>query len=239
MDIALIALLTAVATAIGTTSGFGTSTVMIPVLVMVLPPVEAIYLVSIIHWFGNVWKVALYRSGFSWRLVGLFGVPGVVAALAGAFLTLAIDPVHLMRTLGVILIAYATFTLMRPHLRVRASIANAVAGGAFSGFAAGMFGFGGILRGMFLSAFNLPAPVYLATAGAIGLFVDSARVFAYAIGGAHIDGRLWAGLLLFIPVSYASAVVAKRFVDRLSQATYRIVLMSCFLLIGLKLAVFP
>jgi hypothetical protein len=239
MDIVLIALLTLVASAVGTTSGFGISTIMIPVLAMVLPPLEAIYLVSIIHWFGNVWNVTLHRSGFDVRLVALFGVPGVLAAFAGAFLTLAIDPHVLMRLLGVVLVGYSTLLLARPHFRVRPLARNAVFGGAASGFFAGLVGFGGILRGMFLSAFDLPKSAYLATAGAIGLFVDSARIIAYVTGGAHLDTRLWHGLAVFLPASLLSAIVSKRFVEKLSHDAYRKVLTICFLVIGLKLVVFP
>jgi hypothetical protein len=64
MEILYISLLAFFAATIGTITGFGTSTLMIPVLAIFLPPVEAIFLVAIIHWFGDVWKVTLFRKGF-------------------------------------------------------------------------------------------------------------------------------------------------------------------------------
>lgn len=67
MEIILIALLTLVASTIGTMTGFGTSTIMIPVLVMFFPPIEVIFLVAIIHWLGDIWKVALFRKGFDFK----------------------------------------------------------------------------------------------------------------------------------------------------------------------------
>ena len=72
MIIFYISVLVFVASLIGTLTGFGTSTVMIPVLLMFFPPAEAISLMAIIHWFGNVWKVALFYAGFDIRLFALF-----------------------------------------------------------------------------------------------------------------------------------------------------------------------
>src|SRR3989344_2543905 len=70
MEIFYIALLTLIAATVGTITGFGTSTLMIPVLAKFFPPVEAIFLVAIIHWFGDVWKVTLFRKGFNvWSAV--------------------------------------------------------------------------------------------------------------------------------------------------------------------------
>ena len=54
METIYITLLTLFASIIGTITGFGTSTIMIPILVMFFPPVETIFLVAIIHWFGGV-----------------------------------------------------------------------------------------------------------------------------------------------------------------------------------------
>ena len=85
MDIALIALLTFVGSLVGTLTGFGTSTVMVPVLVMFYPLPQALLLVGIIHWFGDIWKMLLFRSGVRWRLVLLFGVPGTSPPLWAAF----------------------------------------------------------------------------------------------------------------------------------------------------------
>lgn len=76
-----IALLTFVAATVGTITGFGTSTLMIPILVRFFPPLEAIFLVAIIHWFGDVWKIALFRKGFDLRL---FGIVGLAASYLGA-----------------------------------------------------------------------------------------------------------------------------------------------------------
>src|SRR5829696_9063887 len=86
MDIALLGLLTFLASAVGTITGLGTFTIMVPVLASFYPLPQTLFLVGIVHWFGDIWKIVLFRSGVSWRLVLLFGVTGVVATILGGLL---------------------------------------------------------------------------------------------------------------------------------------------------------
>jgi hypothetical protein len=51
----------------GTLTGFGTSKIMVPVLVFLYLLPQTLFLV-IIHWFGDIWKMLLFRSGIRWRL---------------------------------------------------------------------------------------------------------------------------------------------------------------------------
>ncbi|MDP3900577.1 MAG: sulfite exporter TauE/SafE family protein [bacterium] len=249
MEILYIALLTLIAATVGTITGFGTSTLMIPVLVIFFSPVEAIFLVAIIHWFGNIWKVALFRSGFNMRLLMLFGVVGLATSYLGAFVSLGANEAILLRVLGAFLAGYALFVVFQSLLRqgyggqtkfkIPAGNITAISGGALSGFFAGMFGIGGAIRSAFLSAFDLPKAVFITTAGAIGLLVDSTRIITYFTGGATLPRELWYGLILFIPVSFLGAQIAKKLVDRIPQHKFRIVIAVFLLAIGVKLIFWP
>lgn len=239
MEIFYIALLTLIAATIGTITGFGTSTIMIPVLVRFFPPVEAIFLVAIVHWFGDVWKILLFRKGINWRLIGLFGLIGLATSYFGAFVSLGANEQILLRLLGMFLAGYALFLVFQFKFKIPAGNMTALSGGALSGFFAGMFGIGGAMRGMFLSAFDLPKAVYIATAGAIGIMVDSTRIIAYFTGGATLPKELWRGLVLFIPVSFFGAQIAKRIVDKIPQNKFRVVIAVFLFVIGVTLIVRP
>lgn len=235
MELALLAGLTFFASIIGTLTGFGTSTVMIPVLVLFMPPLEAIFLVSIIHWFGDLWKVLLFKKGFNKKLFVLFGLTGIVTSYFGALLFLDVESSELLPFLGGFLVLYAIFLLVQPRFKIPAISSVALIGGGLSGFSAGIFGIGGAIRGAFLSAFNLPKAVYLATGGAIGLVVDTSRITTYILGGAGLPKEVWWSLILLVPVSFFGAEVAKAFVDRIPQAHFRALVAVFLLLIGLKL----
>src|SRR3989338_1882973 len=111
METLSIAILTLVAASVGTVTGFGTSTIMIPVLAVFLPPAEAILFVSIIHWFGDVWKVALFRKGLNLKLIALFGITGLAASAVGASISLGTNATVFLRLLGVFLAAYSVFLM--------------------------------------------------------------------------------------------------------------------------------
>jgi uncharacterized protein len=80
MDMILLGLLTLGASAIGTATGFGTSTVMIPVMVLFVPVPIALLFVGIIHLCGDIWKVVLFKRGLDWKLILGFGLSGIVAS---------------------------------------------------------------------------------------------------------------------------------------------------------------
>src|SRR3989338_756883 len=206
---------------------------------MFLPPWEAIFFVAIIHWFGDVWKILLFRKGFNMRLLVLFGAIGLVTSYLGAFVSLGANQQLLLRFLGLFLVGYALVLIFQSRFKIPAGTITAVSGGALSGFFAGMFGIGGAIRSMFLTAFDLPKAVYIATAGAIGILVDSTRIVTYFTGGAILPKELWYGLLLFIPISFVGAQIAKKIMDKIQQNQFRTVVAIFLFVIGAKLILFP
>ncbi len=239
MEIVLIALLTVIAGAVGTMTGFGTSTIMVPVLLLWFPLPLVLLLVGIIHFFGNVWKVTLFRAGLDWRLIFLFGIPGVLFTWVGASLVFSIPSVMLSQAVGVLLGMYALFVFLNPSFTFKQNTGTAILGGALSGFLAGISGVGGAVRGAFLSAFNLPKAVYIATAGAIGLAVDSVRLVAYAQGGATIGHLPAWSLLVFILASFIGAEIAKKTLNKVPQNIFRTVIAVFLILVAVKLILFP
>jgi uncharacterized membrane protein YfcA len=239
MDIALIAALTLLASTVGTVTGFGTSTIMVPVLAALLPLPQVLLLVGIIHWFGDIWKMLLFRGGIRWRLILLFGGTGIVATVIGGLLVFQAPESLLSRALGGFLLLYVIFLLAKQSFRIPQTTPTAVLGGVLHGFAAGIFGVGGAVRGAFLAAFDLPKAVYIFTSGAIGLVVDSARIVTYWSQGASFETRLLWGLLLFVPVSFAGAKIAERLVERVPEERFRVIVAVFLGLVALQLLLFP
>jgi uncharacterized membrane protein YfcA len=104
MEIPLILGIVIVASGIGTMTGFGTSTIMVPVMMLFCPVPQTLFFLGIIHFFGNVWKLLLFRQGVQWRLILNFGVPGIAATFLGASLVFNVRAIVLSRILGSFLI---------------------------------------------------------------------------------------------------------------------------------------
>lgn len=233
----MLCLLTFFGSAIGTATGFGTSTIMIPIMVFFVPPPIALLFVGIVHLCGDIWKVLLFKRGFDWKLILGFGLAGIVASFLGASLSLQPQAFSLKRILGAFLILYVAFLFLKRDWALPKTHGTAVCGGALSGLFAGFFGVGGAVRGAFLAAFNLPKEVYIFTSGLIALFIDVTRVSRYIWGGTRLEQDLLIALILSIPISFIGAKVAKRFLTRVPQKYFRIFVAIFLGLVGAKLLI--
>jgi hypothetical protein len=236
-ELILLCLLTLAASGIGTATGFGTSTVMIPVMVLFVPPPIALLFVGIIHLCGDIWKILLFKGGFDWKLILGFGIPGIAASYLGASLALEVGALPLKRILGAFLILYVAFLFVKRKWALPRTGSTAVSGGLLSGLFAGFFGVGGAVRGAFLAAYNLPKEVYIFTSGLIALFIDLTRVSRYIWGGTRLELDLLVALLVSIPVSFAGAYIAKRLLNHVPQRFFRIVVGVFLALVGMKLLI--
>ena len=236
-EILLLGMLTLLGAAVGTATGFGTSTVMIPVLSLWLPFPVALLFVGIIHLFGDVWKVVLFKKGLNLKLALAFGIPGFVASYVGASLSFYGAELPLKRILGGFLLVYVAFLLTKRQWQLPQKPITAISGGTLSGLFAGFFGVGGAVRGAFLAAFNLPKEVYIFTSGLIALFIDVTRITRYITGGTRLDINLLYALMLCVPVSFAAAYLAKRLLNKIPQGLFRVFVAIFLALVAAKLLI--
>jgi len=240
IELFVITLLVFIASIIGTFSGFGTSTIMVPVMLLFFPLPLTLLFVGIIHWFGDVWKMLFFATGIrKWRLIIWFAVPGVLASYLGAAMSLSVDEALLTRILGGFLLAYVLFIFFKSEWQLPEHKLTAGAGGLASGFAAGIFGVGGAIRGAFLAAFNLPREVYLFTSGAMALVIDTTRIVGYLAGGAMLEGLFLWGMIIFVPVSLIGAWMASRLVKRVPPERFRFFIAAFLAAVALRFLLLP
>ena len=234
MEIIYLSLTTLVASLIGTATGFGTSTVMVPVLLLFYPLSPTLLFVGIIHLFGDIWKMILFRRGIDWKIILSFGVPGLIMSYVGATISLSISPDVLKRILGLFLLSYVIFIIMKRNWKLSRSIPTAGTGGALSGLFAGVFGVGGAVRSAFLTAFDLEKRTFIFTSGIIAFIIDTTRIATYLSGGTKLSSDLMTALILCIPISLAGAYVAKGIISKIPQSAFRIFVAIFLALVALK-----
>lgn len=239
IQLVYIAVLSILGGGIGAITGFGTATIMTPLLLLFLPPPEAVLLAGIVHLFASLWQVLLFREGIRWRLLFEFGVPGMAASLIGASIYLSVPIEIISRALGGFLVIYVLFIMVNPRFRLRQGTLTSSVGGASNGFLAGIFGIGGAVKAMFLNAFDLPKAIYIATSGGIALLIDSTRIAAYLAGGTRLEPLISLGLLIFIPASLLGSMAGKKIAEWIPQERFRLLVAAFIFLAGLDLAVFP
>lgn len=204
---------------IGTTIGFGSSTILLPLALFFFDFKLALVLVGIFHIFGNISRISLFRK-IDKRMLLAFGLPSVIFTAVGALLVNYANQELLKMVLGVFLVCYSLFSLSKRQLNISSSSKNKVMGGALSGFFAGLIGTGGAVRGAFLTSFGMKKANYISTAASIALLVDLTRVPLYISSGFLAQSEYYQ-----IPFLLATAIVGsfigKRIVDKINQKLFR------------------
>lgn len=177
-------------------SGFGLGTILTPVFMIFFPADLAIALTGVVHFFNNVFKLALVGKGADREVLLRFGIPAVVAAIAGSWLLLRISglaplfdyqlggrmfevfPVKFI--IALLLIFFALIDLVPFFQKLQFGKEKLPIGGALSGFFGGLSGNQGALRSAFLIRVGLSKEVFVATTVVIACFVDFTRLAVYS-----------------------------------------------------------
>ncbi|NIO19767.1 MAG: TSUP family transporter [Candidatus Aenigmarchaeota archaeon] len=169
------------AAVVATIAGFGSSTLLIPVAVFFMDVKTAVFVVACFHLFNNTFKIRLFWKSIRWEIFLLFGLPSILFAFTGAYL-ISVIPVDIIgRILGIFLISFSVFSLIKPKFGLKENKTSAMLGGSASGLLAGLIGLGEAIRSAFLVAFNLPKKMYVATSAIIAFVIDLTRIPTYFV----------------------------------------------------------
>src|SRR5688572_23099692 len=166
MEIVIISLVAFLAAILTFFSGFGLGTILTPVFMIFFPVDLAIALTGVVHFFNNVFKLFLVGKKADKQVLIRFGIPAVIAAIAGAWLLLNItklDPLFSYRInertievypvkfiISLLLIFFAILDLIPFLNKLQFGKKQMPVGGALSGFFGGLSGNQGALRSAFL-----------------------------------------------------------------------------------------
>lgn len=238
MDFAHLLILIVLASLSGTLTGFGTSTIMMPIMIMFYPLTESLIFVTIIHWFNAVARLLYFRSGFDLRLLIGFGLTGILAAILGAKMVFLINEYVLIKTVGAFLLLYSIFLFLSPKFQLKFNWFSVSLGGVGSGLIAGLFGMGGAIRSATLAAFNLPKNIYLANSALLLVLIDSSRLITYLQEGIAVSGLLDLGLpklITAVLLSFVGVSFGKLIVDKIPQDKFRLAIAFFLFCVGVKL----
>ena len=236
MDFALIL---AIGLAAGTLSGivgFGSSIMLMPVLVIVFGPLQAVPIMAIAAIMANLSRIVVWWREVDWRTCGAYSVTAAPFAALGAA-TLLVLPARLIEAaLGVFFLsmigvrrwmAARDLKLRRAHL---AMIGVPV----------------GYLTGIVVSTGPLTAPIFLAAGLVKGAFIstEAAASFIVYLAKAAVF-RSFGALPVEIVVKglivgstlMAGAFIAKRFVLKMEADRFRLLMDGLMLVSGLTLLI--
>ncbi len=221
-------------------TGFGLGTLLLPALALNMPVVDAVAVTALVHLLNNLFKAALVGRWARRDLVLSFGLPAMLAAVAGSSLLAwlgrgdALDGPHLAGwhldptpadlVVGLVIVVLALRSL-RAARQAPATGAGTETGpdlgpgtaaraGLTSGFIGGLTGHQGAVRSAYLIRLDLDRDTFVGTGVAIACLVDLARLAVYRGGAGSLSA---AGVELWLPVTlcaFAGAWVGARLVRK-------------------------
>ena len=175
----VVALVGVFAGIVAAVSGFGIGSLLTPTFALQAGTKAAVAAVSIPHVIGTLQRFWILRRHVDRRMLLAFGLTSAAGGLAGALAHVWLSSRYLTIVFGVLLIlaaiAEATGWMAKVHWGRR----TAWIAGALSGIFGGLVGNQGSIRSAAMLGFDIPKESFVATATAIGLFVDGARLPVY------------------------------------------------------------
>jgi len=223
-------------------TGFGLSTILLPVFVIFFPVAIAVPSTAIVHFLNNFYKLFIYFKQINTKILLRFGLPALFASIVGAFLLqkLSSNERNLEILLGILIISIS-FLEMFPAIRnLKIGIKWAPLGGVISGFFGGLSGHQGLFRSAFLVKSGLSKNSFIATGVGIAVLVDITRLSVYGstIFSTSIisSNDIWLPVIIsttsaLFGVSLATDLVKKMTIGVIRNMVFGLIFISGVLLI--------
>ena len=232
LDYAVAAAVAVVAGAIAAMTGFGIGSLLTPVLALSVDIRLAVAAVSIPHVIGTAMRLALLRGRIDRHVLLSFGLTSAAGGLAGAALYEIASSRWLNLVFGGLLLFAAVSEMTGLARRMRFRGWEAWAAGALSGLLGGLVGNQGGIRSAALIGFNLSKENFVATATAIALFVDGARLPIYLASQHDELLSRWPWILAATTGVTAGTMVGSRVLKSVPDVWFRRILAATLATLG-------
>ncbi|RZJ26379.1 MAG: sulfite exporter TauE/SafE family protein [Haliea sp.] len=233
-EVALVLVLGLAAGTLGGIVGFGTSIMVMPALVLVFGPREAVPIMAIASIMANASRVAAWWRELDWRAVGAYSATAVPAAALGAATLLALPSRAVEGMLGVFFIAMIPLRRWMARQAWRLRLPHLALLGAAIGFLTGIVVSTGPINAPFFLAYGLVKGAYLGTEAMGSLAVYLAKAVTFRSLGALPLETFFKGLVVGSSL-VAGAFIARRFVRQLDPERFRLLMDGLLLLAGLTM----
>jgi uncharacterized membrane protein YfcA len=238
-----------IAGGIASIAGFGIGSVLTPTLSIWIDARLAVAAISIPHLIGTAWRFWLLhptthktrrgdpglKGRVDRRVLWSFGIPSAAGGIAGAVLNTVVTSPALLMLLALLLLFVAAGELTGFSRRLVLRGPLAWVAGALSGALGGLVGNQGGLRSAALLGFRMDRDTFVATATAIGLIVDAARMPVYFAVYARELGTMITPILVATVGVVIGTVVGGRILRRIPEPHFRRVVAVFLAVLGIWL----
>ena len=214
--------------------GFGSSLIMLPLLVWAFGPKEAVPIMIVAALLANASRVAVWWREVDWRATVVYTAPALPAAALGARTLVALDPRLVEIALGGFFLAMVPLRRWLQTRGWRISLGQLALAGAGIGYLSGIVASTGPINTPFFLAYGLTKGAFIATEALGSLAVQLTKVGVLRSLGALPLDALGRGLTVGLALM-AGSVVAKSFVQRVRPEQFAGIMDATMIVVGLAL----
>jgi uncharacterized membrane protein YfcA len=221
---ALVLIVSTLAGALAAVTGFGIGSLLTPLLALQVDTRLAVAAISVPHVVGTALRFWLLSGGVDRKVFWNFGLTSAAGGLTGALLQKWAGNRWLtLLFAGLLLFASVSeFTGLAGKMRFKGHVAWLA--GALSGLLGGLVGNQGGLRSAALLGFDLSKTSFVATATAVGLVVDGARMPVYLATQHQELTTMWTAILIATAGVVIGTLVGSRVLARIPDVWFHRVL---------------
>ena len=216
-------------------SGFGIGSFLTPVFSPAVGTKLAVAVVAIPHFIGTVLRLWILRRHVDRRVLLGFGITSALGGLAGALLHAWTSSRALTLVFGALLVLAGVSQWSGWMARVRWGRRAAWVAGAVSGLLGGLVGNQGGIRSASMLGFEVPKESFVATATAVALFVDLARLPVYLATQGEEIADAWRLILVASIGVVLGTTLGVRFLRYLPEIAFRRFIAAVLALLGLSM----
>jgi uncharacterized membrane protein YfcA len=225
--------------AVAAISGFGIGSVLTPVIATDMNTKTAVAVVSIPHFVGTLFRFIRLRRYVNRSLAFTFGIASAIGGLAGAVLNAYAGAEILGYVFGGLLVFAGLTGLTGFAERMELKGPWRWAGGFVSAVFGGFVGNQGGIRSAAMLGFALSKESFVATATAIALVVDVARLPVYIATERDRILQSWPIVVLAMIGVIAGTLLGTRLLARIPERTFKRVVSSLVFGLGIFMLLRP
>lgn len=214
--------------------GTGSSMMLMPVLVVLYGPQQAVPIMAIAAIMGNLGKVLSWWREIDWKACAAYGVTAVPAAMLGVRTLLALPPHMVDLALGLFFVAMVPARRWLARRSIRFALWHLSIIGAVVGFLTGIVVSTGPITVPVFMGYGLVKGAFLATEAAGSLLVYGAKVTMFHLFGALPAQVIADGLITGASIMLGT-FIARGIVARMSAANFRLLVDGLMLSSGMSL----
>jgi uncharacterized protein len=219
--------------AVAAVVGFGIGSLLTPALALETGTKLAVAAIAIPHFVGSAQRYWMLRRHVDRRVLLGFGITSAAGGLTGALLHTWFSSRMLSAVFGALLVLAALGEFTGWIQRARWGRRAAWIAGALSGAFGGLVGNQGGIRSAAMLGFDVPKEAFVATATAIALFVDLARLPVYLATQWRDIAAIWPLVAIATLGVVIGTALGTRVLGRVPQQAFRRVVAVLLLLLGL------